>query len=290
MARFCVFTPTYNRAYTLRRLYESLVRQTFHDFHWLIIDDGSTDDTEELVSSFISEDNLNITYLKTDNGGKQRAMNLAATRSEDDLFMCVDSDDYLTDNALADINSKWKEYEHNAKIAGLLALRGVDPQSPLYDYFPSGITTVNAWDLYEIYGFKGDLLHVYRTDIMRDNPSVVADGEKFISEGYYIHKIAQQYDMGLLDEVVYVGGYLPDGYSNHARDLAKNNPNGYALNKKLAIEMSKKLSSKFYNSILYLAGCSMAGKFTQGIKEAPYKGIAILCAIPALVACKVVFK
>jgi len=98
--RITVFTPTYNRAYILNRLYESLKKQSSKSFLWLIIDDGSTDNTEELVNAWIRENIIEIRYYKQENGGKQRAHNKAVELCDTELFICVDSDDYLTENAI----------------------------------------------------------------------------------------------------------------------------------------------------------------------------------------------
>ena len=95
-----VFTPTYNRAHLLQMLYDSLCKQTFNDFEWLIVDDGSKDDTESVVNTFIAEDRLDIRYIKQSNGGKHRAINRGVAEANGDLFFIVDSDDYLSNNGL----------------------------------------------------------------------------------------------------------------------------------------------------------------------------------------------
>ena len=103
-----VFTPAYNRAYTLGRLYESLLKQTDKRFCWLIVDDGSTDQTEELVSNWIKENRIDIEYYKQENQGKPAAHNTGVELTKTELFTCVDSDDYLTDNAVGEILNAWE--------------------------------------------------------------------------------------------------------------------------------------------------------------------------------------
>lgn len=95
-----VFTPTYNRAYILNNLYQSLCRQSYGDFEWLIVDDGSTDNTEGLIASWLDESKISLCYIKQPNGGKHRAINRGIQEANGNLFFIVDSDDYLADNAI----------------------------------------------------------------------------------------------------------------------------------------------------------------------------------------------
>lgn len=279
MALFCVFTPTYNRGYCLGRVYKSLLRQNFDDFTWLIVDDGSTDDTETIVSSFIDDDSISIRYVKVANGGKQRAQNLAAELCEDELFMCVDSDDWLTDDALRTFSDVWDAVKSDPSIAGMISPRQIEGAREAA--FPSSADVLSAWDLYESFGYDGDALHVYRTEILRQFPLPVADGEKFISEWYSVSMISKTYNVKVIHRALQIGEYLPGGYTDKARELARNNPVSYYTNKRLSIEMSKKWSNKIKNTILYLVGCHFAGK-TDSVRTAPNKILAVACYLPAL--------
>ena len=113
-----VCTPTYNRAHTLPRLYESLVRQTSQDFEWLVVDDGSTDNTRELVDGWVAEGRIRIRYVYKENGGKPSAHNLGVRMAAGELFFCVDSDDYLTDNAVEVIRNNSEKLTY--KNVGML--------------------------------------------------------------------------------------------------------------------------------------------------------------------------
>ena len=117
--KFTIFTPTYNRAYLLEELYDSLKSQTFKDFEWLVVDDGSLDDTRQIVEKFINEKILNISYYYKDNGGKQRAYNYALDKAKGELFICLDSDDKYVPNGLEIILKYWIKNEKNSKIAGM---------------------------------------------------------------------------------------------------------------------------------------------------------------------------
>ena len=118
-----VFTPTYNRGYIIKQLYDSLILQSYKDFEWLVIDDGSTDDTEELFKSFIAEQKLNIHYLKIENGGKHRAINKGVILAQGKYFFIVDSDDYLHNNALERIYFYTKQIEDDKTFAGVCGLK-----------------------------------------------------------------------------------------------------------------------------------------------------------------------
>lgn len=289
MALFCIFTPTYNRAYTLERLYNSLLAQTYKDFTWLIVDDGSTDNTASVVESFISQNRLSIRYIKTENQGKSRALNLGIENCTDELFFCVDSDDWLTPDALEVLQARWALVKKDSTICGMLALRGIDEDTPIGSRIPNGMLRSNVWNLYFNYGFKGDAAHVYRSDIFRQYPAEVAESEKFISEGWTVYQIAEHYDVSLIDQILYIGGYLPDGYSANVRNLTKSNPIGYYRFKLLCLRMPCSLVLKQINTILYMVGHNLAHG-TFGVNHAPYKLLAILGVIPAWILLKTIYR
>lgn len=289
MALFCVFTPAYNRAYTLTRLYESLKRQAFTDFVWVITNDGSTDGTDEVVQGFINEGILDIRYNRCENGGKTRAVAAAAEASHEELFICIDSDDWFTDNALSILNSTWQRVKSDQSIAGMIALHGLSAEQTVGTHMPSGVTRTNAWDLYYKYHFKGDCVHIYRTEIFKQYPAPVAEGEKYLSEAWTFNHIAQLYDVVLIDEIVHIGEYLPDGLSRNVRQLTKDNPISYSRSKAFDYEMSHTLYQKMYSSILYMVGCILAKK-KHAIKDAPNSFLAVLSVPVAWILLKTVFK
>lgn len=135
----CVFTPTYNRAYILPALYESLLAQTSTDFQWMIVDDGSTDDTESLVQGWIAEGRLSIDYVKQENGGKPRATNTGVARCQSELFFVVDSDDHLVPTAVEHVLTRWEEIRGDDSFAGIVALRGTDEHTPMGTWMPDGV-------------------------------------------------------------------------------------------------------------------------------------------------------
>lgn len=275
-----VFTPTYNRAYILDSLYESLCAQTSSDFCWIIVDDGSTDNTEEHVERYKSENRLEILYIKQENGGKQRAHNTGVDACTSELFFCVDSDDQLTPTAIEEILDLWSLYSADSDVAGIIALRGRSEEQPLGTWMPTGIELTTMWDLYYKYHHTGDTALVYRTEILKHYPYDVAPDEKFIAETYVYHQIDQIYKLAVLNKVVWLCEYLPDGYTKNVRKVTRENPVSYMKHKLLMYKYSHTLRLKFENAILYFVGAHFAHCTGKAFGAFPNKLLALI-AIPA---------
>lgn len=278
--RITVFTPTYNRAYILDRVYKSLVNQTNKSFVWLIIDDGSTDNTESLVKEWIKKDEIEIKYYKQKNGGKQRAHNKAVELTNTELFICLDSDDYFTENAIEVLLNSWKKIKDRAKVAGIIALKGLDEKNPIGTYMPQNVTFSTLRVLYDKHGFKGDTALLYRTKILKRFPFKVAEGEKFIGEDYVYDQIDQNYKMYLLNEIIYICEYLDDGYTSNVKELIRNNPKSYMLLNKQKVTFSEDIKNKFINTVKYLVG-GILNKEKDLINKSPNKIMAFLAFLPA---------
>lgn len=285
----CIFTPTYNRSYCLAELFNSLARQTMTCFNWLIVDDGSTDNTEELVSSFMEQAPFRITYIKQPNGGKQRAWNAAVGVCDSELFMCVDSDDVVPDNLVSTIVGRWSRVRGDNQIAGMIGLCGRDEKTALSGGMPSGVTRTTMWDLYYRYGHKGDTAQIYRTCILREFPFEVEPGEKFIAETFVFHQIDQKYNLLVIDEVLIIREYLEDGYTANVRKITRNNPVGYLKLKRMYIGYADSVSLRFYETILYLVGCHFAN-WPHPISSAPSPVLAALAWLPAQFLCHTVYR
>lgn len=284
-----VFTPTYNRAYRLDKLYNSLLNQTNKDFIWLIVDDGSTDNTTDLVKTWINQGLIKIKYLYQENGGKQRAHNKGVLLCDTELFLCVDSDDYLTNHAIDELLKKWNTIVDKKNICGIVAMRGYSESMPVNSWLPESVKCSSLYDLYNKYKFKGDALLLYRSDILKLYPFYVAEGEKFIGENYVYLQIDQKYQLSLLHKILYICEYLPDGYSFNIKKVIKLNPKGYMELKKLEVIHSKKLSLKFINSIKYSIGCILS-KEKHPIKKSASKLLTVLAFIPALIYINLKYK
>lgn len=282
-----IFTPTYNRAYTLSRVYKSLCLQTCKDFEWLIVDDGSEDETQTLVEKWIKDNVIKIRYYKQKNGGKQRAHNVGVEKSEGELFACVDSDDFITPE-FVEKHMQYKKKLIDSSLAGIISLKGYEDGKPIGDYFPKDLKHTTLTELYGKRKFRGDATLVYYTKILRQYPFVVEEGEKFIGEGYVYYQIDQKYELLVLPEVLMIVEYLDDGYSKNVRKLTKDNPKSYVRLKKQTIQFSKTWKERYMQTILYMVGCRLA-KQSQ-IKEAPYKALAVLAYFPAWLTWKIFYK
>ena len=227
--KITVFTPTYNRAYIIETLYRSLQRQTFTDFEWLVVDDGSSDGTEELFVKWSKEEtHFPIRYYKQPNGGKCRAINRALGLAEGKLFFTVDSDDYLTDDALEKI-VKWEsELPNDHTYCGFAGNLGTSPDKTPNCIFEQPFFDGNALDRYG--KADGERAMVFYTDICRKYPYPVFDGENFMTEAVAWNRMANDgYKMRFYNDIIWVYEYREDGLTKAGSSVFLNNPKGYGL-------------------------------------------------------------
>lgn len=220
-----IFTPTYNRAYILSNLYNSLVGQSDKKFVWLIIDDGSTDDTKNLVESWIKENKIKIRYYYQKNQGKSMAHNKGIKETNTELFCCVDSDDYLTNDAVELIKNQWKLIK-DKNIIGMLAYRGYSDGDSITTFkkYKKTSTLNNA---YRNLGLKGDTFLIYQTSIIKKYSFPNYVGENFMPEAYLYDLLDQEGELYIIPKILYIGEYLEDGYTKNMTKLLLNNPKGY---------------------------------------------------------------
>lgn len=221
-----VFTPTYNRAKTLTSLYNSLTRQTDQRFDWLIIDDGSTDETSDLVESFQREGKIDITYIKRENWGLCKTLNQGVSLCRGDIFFRVDSDDFVQDNAIERIYHYWHYVEEDKKVCGLVFLKiQTNSQYTGYHPFTKDFRT-NFFEYRSKYGGVGDRAEVIRTDVMRNYPIPLYGEEKFCPEGLMWNRIAKDYDAVYISEGIYVCEYMEGGLTKSVRKNLMRNAKG----------------------------------------------------------------
>lgn len=210
-----ICTPTYNRAYLLDKLYISLKNQNFGFFEWLIIDDGSLDNTEEVVNSFIEEKLINIRYIKKENGGKHTALNVGIDKAKGELFWIVDSDDYIVEDSLNYIWNKWSEIENKSKFAGLSGLRGYSNGNIIGSKSNNEYIDTDTLSYRYKYRISGDKAEVYRTDVLRKFKFPEFTSEKYVTEAVVWNRIANEnLKLRFLNKVTYVCEYLDGGLTN----------------------------------------------------------------------------
>ncbi len=224
-----VFTPTYNRAYSLPRLYNSLCKQTCKDFEWLIVDDGSSDDTEKLISNYLNENIIPIRYYKQLNGGKHRAINHGVRRAKGELFFIVDSDDWLADNAIERILLRYQGIKNNSDFAGVCGLRVYPSGTKIGGENNFGILDCTSLDFRYKYNVSGDMAEVIRTDILKKYPFPEFKNEKFCPEALIWNRIALKYKLRYFYERIYICEYLPDGLTSKITRIRHLSPKASTL-------------------------------------------------------------
>ncbi len=291
-----VFTPTFNRAYTLSALYNSLLEQTSKNFEWLIVDDGSTDGTDTLVKFFIDEKKLSIKYIYKKNEGKHIAINYGANAAIGEWFFIVDSDDYLTVNAISIINYYCSQIQSNQKYAGVVGLRGntnkeiwgsntsQDKNSILLREYIDA--TVSEYRFK--FNIEGDRAEVLRTSLLKKYPFPLFEGERFIPESLLWYQLAEDgYYFRWFNKVIYITEYLPDGLTSNINNIYVNSKCGWThLNN---VQMSLKtlpLKERLRSAANYTR-FSINGKYTltEIIKNARSKKLFFSCLPIGLILC-----
>lgn len=228
-----IFTPTYNRAYILPKLYKSLQEQECQDFEWIVVDDGSTDATEELIHKWKKERNaFPITYEKVKNGGKHRAINRGVKLANSPLFFIIDSDDQLAPGAIQNILEMSRLTTKRAGLAGFSGIR-ITPSGKTV----GGDGNLEGWDYIdasnlerEHYNLLGDKAEVYFTEILKKYPFPEFKGENFLDEGIVWNKIAQDgYKIRWFNKPLCICEYRDDGLTKNLNQKNFNNPKGFAL-------------------------------------------------------------
>lgn len=250
-----VITPTYNRAYKLGDCYNSLLSQTNNSFIWMIIDDGSTDNTEELVNNWKKDNKIPIFYLKKVNGGKASALNLAFEHIKTNYWVCLDSDDLFVKYTISTALKELQEIEDNNEICGILALRN-NPDGTVMGgkKIPSNIKNTTTLELRNRYKIKSEYIEFYKTNITKDYRFPEIPGEKFISSGYFSHMINEKYYYRVSQSVLCICEYLDDGLTQNKNKVIKKNPRGYTLIMLSGFNNSQGIYHKTIWCLKYISG------------------------------------
>ncbi len=272
-----VFTLTYNRAYCLHKCYESLLRQSSKDFEWLVVDDGSSDNTKELINNWINENKISIRYIYKENGGMHSGYNVAFDNIVTKLAVSIDSDDYMTDNAVALIIDYWQK-NGSEKYAGIVGLNITSDGKVLGKTLPKQ-HSIKVYDYYNRLNGSGDKKMVYRPETIREYKSPEFAGERLFPTCYKYFLVDLHYDMLVLNEPLCVVEYMPDGFTNNIIKHYKPNLNSYIFYRKFIMSYpNATLSHRYRFAIHYVAECMLARK-KHWLKESPRKFLTLL-AIP----------
>lgn len=271
-----IFTPAYNRAHTISRTYNSLVKQDCKDFIWLVVDDGSTDNTAELIKEWQKLDNgFEIRYVYKINGGMHTAHNVAYENIDTEINTCIDSDDELAEGASKAIIDKWLEVRDKG-YAGIIALDyNLNTGKVIGKGFPEELTETTVSGYYNS-GGSGDKKLIYRTDIINQYPEYpVFEGEKYVSLSYKYLLIDQEYKLAVLNKNVCNVEYQPDGSTNTMYSNYAKNPKGWAFWRKVRMKYDVSKKRLFIDCVHYVSSCKFA-KEKRIIRNSPKKLMTVL--------------
>jgi glycosyltransferase involved in cell wall biosynthesis len=277
MKAITVFTPTYNRAYCLPILYESLLRQTNGDFEWLVIDDGSADNTRELVQRWMEENKISIRYEYKENGGMHTGHNLAYRLIATELNVCIDSDDYLPDNGIETFLSHWKTYG-SPQYAGMIGLDATVKGAVIGTSFPTGMKACTFTELKPRYNVYGDKKIVYRTDIVNKLAPYPEFAAERFTPLYYPTVIDASYQLLAFNDIFCIVDYQLDGSTINIFNQYFKNPKGFSHSRKIEMVHIPFAKLKFKSAIHYVATSIMSRNWNF-LSESPRKGYTFF-AIP----------
>ena len=271
--KITVFTPTYNRAALLPRLFDSLSAQTCLDFEWLVVDDGSVDETAQVIDSFREKAKFPIRYFQKENGGKHTAYNLALEKAAGSWFVCLDSDDKLAANA---VERMCAEMDRCPDLDGLVAYKADLDGKLICSVLPADVPSLHIYELGLRYQCGGDYVFAYDTAIARKYPFPVFEGERFSPEGIMLDMLGQACRLSVVPEVLMLCEYQATGYSAQAHKLIRENPCAYAQCFMQKIDLSLRFQDRVksagrYHCYRFFAGkraCRYSGK---------HKVLSVLC-------------
>lgn len=273
-----IFTPAYNRAHTISRTYESLCRQTCKDFEWLVVDDGSTDNTKELIQTWIKENKISIRYIYQENQGMHGAHNTAYRNITTELNTCIDSDDYMPDNAVELILNLWKS-KGTDEYAGIIGLDATPDGRILGSKYPENLVEIPIGG-FKREGKKTDTKQVYRTDIINKYPEYpIFKGEKYVGLGYKYIFIENNYKMLVINQPLVFVEYQLDGSSMNMYLQYWKNPKGFAFMRKVDMTFPMTMKRKLMTCIHYVSS-SIRAKNIRFLQESPLKLMTFLMIFP----------
>ena len=280
-----IFTPAYNRGYLLPRLYEHLCAQTHQDFEWLVIDDGSTDNTTLLLDRLQAEGRISMRYVVQNNQGMHGAHNTAYANIHTTLNMCIDSDDYLPNNAVELILSTWQHMDQKA-YAGIVGLDADTSGQLIGTKFNTEACTLE--DFYA-QGGKGDKKMVYRTDVVKQYPAYpLFEGERYVGLAYLYLRIDKDYKLKTLNEVLVIVDYQTDGSSNNMLKQYVRNPNGFLFYRTAMLQYGAYTRIQFRHAIHYVSSAIQLHQWHK-IWQSP-KPLLTVLALPFGLALRLYIK
>ena len=277
-----IVTPTYNRANLLDRCFESLKSQTCKGFEWIIVDDGSTDNTEEVVGEFLKEiTEFKITYVKKKNGGKHTALNESHKYITGNLVLILDSDDYLTEDAVEIVLAGWEKYCKDPEVGVVTFLRGKTKDEPLA-YANDENVKVDLLRYKRVCVHSSDCCEVIRAELFNQFPFPMYEGERFMAETVLWYRVGWEHKCVYINKVVYICEYLDGGLTASGRKMRIKNPYGGMLNSELGMDGKNYFKFRVKNGLLYVCYGFFAGLGPIKIlkKDEKYRLLKTICLLP----------
>lgn len=277
-----VFTPTYNRRDCIHRCYESLRRQSSHNFEWLIIDDGSTDDTQSLIRSWQAEETrFPIRYCYKENGGLHTGYNKGIELAQTELFVCIDSDDWMPDDAIEKIEAIWS----SVGSLGYTGIMGIDcyaDGSVVGGKFPEDIHEMYLYEKLTTYKTPGDKKMIHRTDLLKQvAPMPTFPGERFFNPSYLMYLLDQFGKLYVTNDCFCIVDYQPDGMSSNFYKQLRTSPRSFAETRKLYLSFPDITPAfKLRHSIHYISNILTAKRFREGMAESVFPLYSWLAVLP----------
>ena len=227
--KLSILTATYNRGNLLKRLYKSILDNILEqmEIEWIIVNDGSTDETEEVIKEFIKENKIEIKYFYQENLGKMAAINVAVKESSGEIIVDCDSDDYFAKNAFKKIYENIGLLFANIELYALCFLKQNEKGEISGKKFKENYLISTLFDLNFKDDVGGEKILVFKSDIRKEFKHEIEFGEKFITEARMYYKMDEKYKLLCINEVIEIGDYLDDGYTKNSRKNLIQNPNGY---------------------------------------------------------------
>lgn len=281
-ALITVFTPTYNRRDIIGGCYESLKNQTSKNFEWLVIDDGSSDNTGELIKQWQDSDpGFCIRYFFKENGGLFSAYNTAVEKARTELFMCIDSDDRMPENGIERIETIWSEIRDRGYV-GIMGLDETPEGQVVGGRFPEGVHEMYLYEKLVRYAIPGDKKMVHRTDLLKkEAPVEQFPGEKYFNPSYLMYLLDKYGKLYVTNDRLCIADYQPDGMSSNMYRQYKNSPRGYARTRLLYMSFpGSSTAFKYRQCIHYVSSCLLSGDFLREVRKSPFPLLTLLAVIP----------
>lgn len=251
MTKVTIITPTYNRASLLKKCFTSLVEQTCFDFEWIVVNDGSTDETAEVMREITAgEAPFPIQYIEKENGGKHTALNAAHPYIQGEYVLILDSDDTLTEDAVELALLSWEKWDENPDVGIVTLLKGKDREHPNC-YAADENVPVDILGYPRICPVSNDACEVIRKELFLQYPFPVFPGEKFLAETALWGRVGLTHKCIYVNRVIYLCDYLEGGLTSSGRALLIRNPRGGMDNANLYMATKIPWKMRLKNGLLF---------------------------------------